>query len=612
MEVCLGPKSILQNAPKLIEIEGEPYILTKDHEGNPVLFSAICPHQHNIVKELNDECWRCPTHYWTFDPNSGKSINAPPSALKKFQIKIEKNFLYATIQKQRQKQIELNQGLKTLPKITLVGSAALLIEWNGFNILTDPWLERLAVFDSWINYPPSGIKVSDLPKIDAIWISHEHSDHYHEHTLSLLDKNIPVYVPDFDKNRLAKRVEKLGFKNIISMPHGQLFHLTDKIKAISFASGSIWNDNILYLQLGNFTLLDINDAGFNWNIKKVVGNVDLICIQFNPASAYPATWSHLDYEAKQELMKKRNQGMLRMIRQIVDVCHAKYVLPFANFNELCNPEHLKYVKIQPKNRPNDVVQFFKDEDVKVLDLFPGESWDGNTDKFYRNPDRDKFFNEEYLFAYLKNSYKLEKEQKVISSQFDMSQEEIKKYFESFNGSDLTKQIGKYTLSFTAKDDKRTLNGLIIFDNGKVTYEPVSQPQKAEMIMSCPGGMVQEIIRKDLYWDEITNGYWCTFSRNPDVYNVALWKLLHVPWQARPRYFKGVHKKRLEITPTTSIADIIEKGGDKVSQTFEKYGLYCVGCIASLGETVEDGCLFHGLSEQQAKALVSELEKLVSN
>jgi CMP-N-acetylneuraminate monooxygenase len=607
MEICIGPKSILENVPKIIELDKEPYILSKDNNGNPILYSAICPHQHNVVKDLKKDVWRCPSHEWIFNPNSGNCINVPSESLKKIKIEIKENFLYTSIKNQIYKKIEPSDGLKIAPKITVVGSAALLIEWEGFNILTDPWIERLAVFDSWINYPPSKIKISNLPKIDAIFISHEHSDHFHEYTLSKLDKNIPIYVPDFDQQRLVKKAKKIGFKNIHSMSSGKIFKISNKIKAISFASGSIWNDSILYLELDNFKILNINDAGYNWNIKKVVNDIDLVCIQFGPASAYPITWTHIDNESKHQMMIKRNEGMLRMIKQIVDVCDAKYVLPFANFNELCNPEHLKYVKIQPKNRPNDVVEFFKDEKIQVLDLLPGESWNGKTQEFNKNLDRDKVFQDETIWSYLKNQYEIEKNRKNISEKFTINHKDIKKYFEAFSGSELSKKIGKYTISLTVKNLERELYSLITFENGNVSYESLTKPKEGELVMICPGNMIQEIIHKDLYWDEIESGYWCMHSRNPDIYNVAFWKLLHTPWQARKEYSKNLIKNGIEIKASLAIADIIEKGGDKVSQIFEKYGLFCVGCEISIGETIEEGCHVHGLTDIQINELMMELK-----
>ena len=347
MEIILS-SSILNQVPKLIDIKGQSYILSKNEDGTPILFSASCPHQNNVVSELHDTTWRCPSHDWKFNPKTGQSINAPQSCLTKIPIRLEENSLYVTILDVQTKINFPKYDKKIPPKITVVGSASLLIEWNGFNILTDPWIEGSAVFDSWINYPPSGISVSSLPKIDAIWISHEHSDHFNEHTLSLIDKSTKIYVPDFDDCRLEKLVRKLGFKNITSMSPGKLFSLSDKINAVSFVSGSFWNDNILYLQLGGFSILNVNDAGFNWNIPKIIGKVDLVCSQFSPASGYPATWTHIDMPKKIELMKERNIGILKMMKQIVNFCDADYLLPFANFNELYQPEHRNLLKFNQK------------------------------------------------------------------------------------------------------------------------------------------------------------------------------------------------------------------------------------------------------------------------
>lgn len=610
MKIIVGKSSILKKVPKLIKLEGNPYILAKNSDNSPILYSAICPHQHNVVEELNETIWRCPSHGWTFDPTSGDSISPPNAHLQKIPIKTENGFIYAEIPKRKKKNRIFNTyGEKTAPKITLVGSSSLLIEWKNFNILTDPWIEGLAVCGAWINYPPSGITISELPRIDAIWISHEHSDHFHEYTLSKLNKNIPVYVPDFDNNRLGKRAEKLGFKNVIAMKPGKIFNINNNIKAITFSSGSIWNDHILFLQLGLFKILNINDAGFNWTIKDTVGKIDMICTQFSPGSGYPATWTHLDLKNKQKLMRARNLGILKMIKQISTFCQADYILPFANFNELYRPEHLKYVKMQPKNRLTDVIHFFKNSTIKVIDLLPGESWDGKTGKFTRKSNRNKFYQRKTKLDYLRHIFKKEKHNPIIPKRFDIDHSDLKKYFEEFHYSDLARQVGKYSVAFTAKTHQRELHSLIKFENGKIIYQPSILPQKAELTMICPGNFVQEIIQKDLSWDEISSGYWCTFSRNPDVYNVAFWKLLHVPWKARS--FSKTSTNFI-IKPTTAIADIIERGGNKTLQVFEEFGLYCAGCQASIGENIKDGCTLHGLNEEQTKKLIIELDKTITN
>jgi len=609
MEYKIGTAGILEKSPALIEIDGRPYILSKDSNDLPILFSAICQHQNGIVSELKKETLRCPNHGWEYDPANGKATNVPDKCLQSFPIKIENNFLYVDLPiKKIIKQI-FDNGPKIPPKITIVGAAGLLFEWNGFNILSDPWIEGPCMLGSWTNYPPPGIKVKDLPKIDIIWISHQHSDHYHEPTLSLLDKNIPVYVTKFDDGRLAKRIQKLGFKDIRQIKTGEPVRVTKEIELISFKSGSIWNDSISYWRFGNFTILNCNDAGFNWTIKDIVGDVDLVCQQFTgPTSSYPVAWNHLDVDQKKQILIRQNNGMLKMMENVAKVCNAKYILPFANFFELGNPEHLKYMKIQIKNTLETVVKYFKNKNVQVLDLIPGESWDGMSRKIIRRPDREKFFDKNFMFKYLQDTYESEKEMGFKPIEFNMTHEEIKRYFELFSGSKLAKDVGTHSILFTA-ENKKPLHALISFKDGNVTYEPIPTPKDADMQMSCPGGIVQEVIQKDLSWDEAYNGFWCTFSRKPDVYNIQLWKLLYAPWRARPDY---VEQKDLEYNRTVtdiSIADIIEKGGLTATKIFEKYGLFCTGCEPGLGESVEDGCRLHGISDKKTRELIDELNSL---
>ena len=63
-------------------------------------------------------------------------------------------------------------------------------------------------------------------------------------------------------------------------------------------------------------------------------------------------------------------------KQITDLMEPSFILPFANFNSLYLPEHQKYLKSQPKNTPHDVVELFNNDNVTVLELLPGETWDG--------------------------------------------------------------------------------------------------------------------------------------------------------------------------------------------------------------------------------------------
>ncbi len=65
-------------------------------------------------------------------------------------------------------------------RITFVNHATTLIQLDGVNILTDPiWSERVSPV-SFLGPPrhkPPGIRFEDLPRIDAVLISHSHHDH---------------------------------------------------------------------------------------------------------------------------------------------------------------------------------------------------------------------------------------------------------------------------------------------------------------------------------------------------------------------------------------------------------------------------------------------------
>ena len=608
MEFKIGSKDILEKIPLSIELNGRPYILSNDKNFSPVLFSAICPHQNGIVSELKKDKLRCPNHGWEFVPNDGTAINVPDKCLESFKVKIVENDLFVDLPQFQKSTKIFEDGPKNPPKITVVGAAGLLFEWNGTNILSDPWIEGPCMLGGWTNYPPPGINVKDLPKIDVIWISHEHSDHYHEYTLSKLEKNIPVYVTKFDDGRLAKRIKALGFNDVRQIKTGEPVKISKEIELISFKSGSIWNDSISYWRFGNFTILNCNDAGFNWKIKDVVGEVDLVCQQFTgPTSSYPVAWNHISDEEKKQILTRQNVGMLKMMENVVEVCHAKYVLPFANFFELGNPEHLKYMKIQMKNSLETVMKFFKNKDVKVLDLIPGESWDG-IKGITRRPNREEFFDENYMFKYLQETNESEKGLGYKPTEFDMTQDEIKKYFELFSGSKLAKDVGTYSISFTIENDK-PLHAIISFKDGNIRYETTDSPKDADMKLSIPGGILQEVIKKDLSWDEAFNGFWCTFSRKPDIYNIHFWKLMYAPWRARPGYVEQSELEYFVNVNEMSIADIIEKGGETASMIFEKYGLFCTGCEPGMGETVEEGCKLHGISKEKTKELVNELSVL---
>ncbi len=81
--------------------------------------------------------------------------------------------------------------------VTFVNHATLLIQMDGVNILTDPtWAARSVPTVGIKRRRPAGIRFEDLPRIDAVVVSHNHHDHMDIPTLRRLWQHYqpPVFV----------------------------------------------------------------------------------------------------------------------------------------------------------------------------------------------------------------------------------------------------------------------------------------------------------------------------------------------------------------------------------------------------------------------------------
>jgi glyoxylase-like metal-dependent hydrolase (beta-lactamase superfamily II) len=74
-------------------------------------------------------------------------------------------------------------------RITLVNHSTVLVQGSDFNLLTDPiWSERASPM-SWIGSRrrrKPGVRIEDVPPIDAVLVSHDHFDHLDLGTLRQL------------------------------------------------------------------------------------------------------------------------------------------------------------------------------------------------------------------------------------------------------------------------------------------------------------------------------------------------------------------------------------------------------------------------------------------
>lgn len=66
--------------------------------------------------------------------------------------------------------------------------------------------------------------------------------------------------------------------------------------------------------------------------------------------------------------------------------------------------------------------------------------------------------------------------------------------------------------------------------------------------------------------------------------------------------------RMKITKTSNLLKLAQEYPHLAPVLFEKYGLHCLGCMAALFETLEQGAKAHGLSEKEIVKMVKELNR----
>lgn len=98
-------------------------------------------------------------------------------------------------------------------RVTFIGHSTALIQINGKNFLTDPiWSDRASPL-SWIGpkrHRAPGLRFEDLPRIDAILVSHDHYDHFDTRSLQRLQAQHRPEI--FCSLGVAKRLRKLGYR----------------------------------------------------------------------------------------------------------------------------------------------------------------------------------------------------------------------------------------------------------------------------------------------------------------------------------------------------------------------------------------------------------------
>lgn len=603
--IDIGGIDLLGSLPRRIEVRGRGFYLVGT-DGNHHLVSRVCPHKGGTVQDVGGE-FVCPKHGWRFSHTDGHCLSSPSERLASYPVYVEGGRLVAelggllTARRER-----TNGALPTALSLAFHAHACIEMRYRGFSLLTDPWLDGPAFYGAWLQYPPPRVSAADLSP-DVIWISHEHTDHFHERSLQAFSRDIPVYVPDFPNRRMPERLKRIGFTDIRALPFGERVEVGPDVHLTVFEPVSLWNDSIALLEAGGFSYLNLNDAGVNQRIADLISPVDLITSSFSPgASGYPLTWQHLDDSDKADIIERNRNGLLEMVRSACEVYGARYLLPFASYFTLWHPEHRGYLAAIRRNVASDLERALEGTGAALVDLLPGETWHPASGKSQRVVEREGLFDRERVLRHVEKAWDWDafaSFHPVPSG--TLKTDEVEEYLLGLN--DVPDIVFCENLTGVVHDlDSSGASVAFEVADGTLLILPDAPPEP-NVTIGLPWGILEHIVRENESWDEMLIGYWGKLNRRPDVYHAGFWRLLQTPYYRKtPALPQGAG------LGSKVIAEVLERYGDQADRILRRNGLYCFGCEHGAFETIEHGAWKHGLSDYQVERLLRELGAVLSS
>ena len=206
-------------------------------------------------------------------------------------------------------------------RVAYVGHASFLIQGRGRNVLIDPvWAPQVGpvsfIGPRRVNDP--GIIFEDLPKIDAVLITHNHYDHMDTQVVARLWQRFRprVITPLGNDTILAREIPGLtatavDWDDAIDLGDGLVVHVEPTVhwsaRGIKDRRHALWASFVL--QTGAHKIYCIGDTGFadGTTFRRVRDRHPALALALIPIGAYEPRWfmrnSHINPEEAVQVMR---------------------------------------------------------------------------------------------------------------------------------------------------------------------------------------------------------------------------------------------------------------------------------------------------------------------
>lgn len=277
-------------------------------------------------------------------------------------------------------------------QISFIGHASILIESRGVRILSDPWWRGPCFGAQWWNYPAPYLAPAEQ-RIDYIYISHGHHDHFHPGTLKTLSRDAKVLI---SKNiDIGDPIRELGFE-VVAIGDDEEYSLPAGIKCRIIETYG--GDTLFAVSDGNSVCLNLNDAlhaapdgvqeHFIGLLQSLYSRIDYLFCGYGVASHFPNCY-RIPGKNPAATAARRQAYFNRRWAQIASRLNPRFAFPFAA--DVVFLEHDLMWMNEPTHNSERPTAAFKETFPKsstiAVDMAPGfQITDGTiTRPLYRQP-----------------------------------------------------------------------------------------------------------------------------------------------------------------------------------------------------------------------------------
>jgi UDP-MurNAc hydroxylase len=414
--------------------------------------------------------------------------------------------------------------------VTYIGHACMIVESGGTRILMDPWLTDPTYHGTWWHYPPLQTGVRDLPKIDYLYVSHEHPDHFDPPTLRQLDKHVTVLIANFTRKRFRERLQAIGFRNITELDFGVDLRLNGSGLSVRLiAPDRPWDDSAILVKDAHATLLNVNDCHLDETTLERLGReqpIDLSFLTFTGASQYPGCFE-FPLASKVERWRQSKQAHLEEFVNWARLLRTKRAVPAAGNFALLAPDQLFMNTADYVNTPQEALDLLRlrAPEIEGLQMNPGDVWSANGTLTRLTPAPDWSRRVEHIEA-LSRAHRAHIAE-GFASEGDPPPDLYERFRDYFNGllaADPSIATRVNIVTWWIVDGPHGGDWVIDFTRDR-DWVSRGRPPHWNLRLKFPASLVYQGVSGQAIWDNLILSFRVRLARNPDRYMKEFWTWL---------------------------------------------------------------------------------------